>query len=773
MTKHLFLLVVSVFLAGGLICTAQPDAATRNKGTLSGTQSSGGGQGGGCGYTIVPTSDLLCMDSVKTLSLNYIFSGNNDFPTPAVQLKIYSADSIFVDSSFNTQLLFDSANESIVVNKPGTYYFDLNVPGDPWIDDLGNVHPGPAYCHAEWVVTSTIPIPIPQQTALCTGGSATLQAPGGIAASYQWYDDNGLIAGQTSNTYLTSASGNYYVQTTDSNDGCVLNSDKINITIYPPPSQQNITGSGATNGTLTLDNSSSGLNPQSITWFRDGSPIKSFDDNGMVVAGGNGQGNNLNQFDQPYGIFLDSLQNIYVADYNNYRIMKWTPGSSIGIVFADNINQSGGNPTDVLLDSTVFYVSTTQNVLQFSPSLVISSLFNYNAWGLSVDSKHNIYFANDGNADTLRGGGIYKTDSTGKVAGDGQLGTGLSSINFPNGVYVDAFDNYYVADNLTDSANNYYGRIEKWAPGAVSGQLVAGGNGYGTAPNQIWFGAGITFDKSGNMYTTDPINNRIQLWKPGASSGITIAGGFTPWGIKVDDSSYVYVADQTNNQVLKFTPLLVNSIIADAPGIYKAIVTYPGGCSVTTADFIVSNPLPVTILNLKGQLNGDNAELTWQTASEFNSSYFSIQRSINGISFNTIGKIKASGNSSTLQNYLYNDSNVVSLNAGTVYYRLKETDVDGATAQSNIISIDIKKFGWNLSVNQNPVKDLLKVRLDNLYGNTDVLLIDLAGRKLSRQQVNASGNEVLNFNTHNLSAGLYIIRVTNKGLTKNLKFLKE
>ena len=54
------------------------------------------------------------------------------------------------------------------------------------------------------------------------------------------------------------------------------------------------------------------------------------------MAGGNGAGSGLNQLNQPYGIFLDSMKNIYVADYNNYRIMKWAPGSTSGETVAGN-----------------------------------------------------------------------------------------------------------------------------------------------------------------------------------------------------------------------------------------------------------------------------------------------------------------------------------------------------------------------------------------------------------------------------------------------------
>ena len=178
-----------------------------------------------------------------------------------------------------------------------------------------------------------------------------------------------------------------------------------------------------------------------------------------------------------------------------------------------------------------------------------------------------------------------------RVMGNGRLGHDLSNLNYPNGIYQDSLYNFYIADNLYDSLYNNYGRIVKWPLGASSGELIAGGKGHGNAPDQIAFAAGITFDKPGNMYVTDPINNRIQLWKPGADHGITIASGFTPWGIKVDDSDNVYVADQTNGQDIKFPSLLYDEIQVVQQEIYKAVVTSPGGCTTTSNDFTVSIPI--------------------------------------------------------------------------------------------------------------------------------------------------------------------------------------
>ncbi|CAF1397112.1 unnamed protein product, partial [Adineta ricciae] len=53
---------------------------------------------------------------------------------------------------------------------------------------------------------------------------------------------------------------------------------------------------------------------------------------GIVVAGGHGRGNNLNQLDLPRGLIVDHLSNVYVGDTGTYRVMRWPNGSREGSI---------------------------------------------------------------------------------------------------------------------------------------------------------------------------------------------------------------------------------------------------------------------------------------------------------------------------------------------------------------------------------------------------------------------------------------------------------
>jgi sugar lactone lactonase YvrE len=58
---------------------------------------------------------------------------------------------------------------------------------------------------------------------------------------------------------------------------------------------------------------------------------------GIVVAGGQGQGNGLAQLSNPSGVVVDQLGTVYVAEEGNHRIMRWAEAATQGsVVFGGN-----------------------------------------------------------------------------------------------------------------------------------------------------------------------------------------------------------------------------------------------------------------------------------------------------------------------------------------------------------------------------------------------------------------------------------------------------
>lgn len=143
------------------------------------------------------------------------------------------------------------------------------------------------------------------------------------------------------------------------------------------------------------------------------------------------------------------------------------------------------------------------------------------------------------------------------VAGGNAYGSAANQLASPEDVHVDAAGNVYVLDG-----NN--NRVQKWAPGATAGVTVAGGHGLGSAANQLFLPQGFFVDKNGNVFVADLFNNRIQKWAPGAVTGVTVAGGngygsgaqqlASPKDVYVDAAGNVFVTDGDNNRVQRWAP---------------------------------------------------------------------------------------------------------------------------------------------------------------------------------------------------------------------------
>ena len=98
----------------------------------------------------------------------------------------------------------------------------------------------------------------------------------------------------------------------------------------------------------------------------------------------------------------------------------------------------------------------------------------------------------------------------------------------------------------------------------------------------------------------------------------------------------------------------------------------------------VNGVLPVSLISFNVTKTEYGHMLKWQTATEVNNDYFSIQRSINGIDFEEIGVVKGNGNSSDLLSYDYED---LYPNTGVNYYRLVQYDFDGQSNLSALVAI--------------------------------------------------------------------------------------
>lgn len=95
--------------------------------------------------------------------------------------------------------------------------------------------------------------------------------------------------------------------------------------------------------------------------------------------------------------------------------------------------------------------------------------------------------------------------------------------------------------------------------------------------------------------------------------------------------------------------------------------------------------LPIELISFLGVKDGRNNNLSWNTASELNNDYFTIEKTIDGEQFEIVGIENGAGTVMQFSSYTLTDFNVRPI---INYYRLKQTDFDGKSAVSDLISID-------------------------------------------------------------------------------------
>lgn len=173
--------------------------------------------------------------------------------------------------------------------------------------------------------------------------------------------------------------------------------------------------------------------------------------------------------------------------------------------------------------------------------------------------------------------------------------------------------------------------------------------------------------------------------------------------------------------------------------------------------------LPVVLANFEVSVEGATALLRWATSQETNVRDFEIESSKDGAEWHYGGTVKATGESTTLLQYMFIDS---SPEEGNHYYRLKMNDLDGSFAYSRVRSVRFNES--DISLYPNPVADRLYFQDFSTFRLLEVF--DSQGRPvLTLTQNPANGIPVANW-----KKGFYTIRAVGQdGAVKNYRIVKN
>ncbi|CAF1178396.1 unnamed protein product [Adineta steineri] len=194
---------------------------------------------------------------------------------------------------------------------------------------------------------------------------------------------------------------------------------------------------------------------------------KKYNQQGITVAGGNGEGDGLNQLFDPSNIIIDENKAILIVDKGNDRIVEWKYGSNNGQIIA------GGNRTGDENDQLCYLMDM-------------------------IDDKENdaLIIFEFGKNRIVRW--FRKNQTYHKILVFGVL---------PIHLAMDKNGSIYISEIGQNE-------VRRWKDGDTThGILVAGGNGKGEESNQLNSPTHLSFDDEGNLYVVDQYNHRIQKFQ--------------------------------------------------------------------------------------------------------------------------------------------------------------------------------------------------------------------------------------------------------------------
>ncbi len=177
-----------------------------------------------------------------------------------------------------------------------------------------------------------------------------------------------------------------------------------------------------------------------------------------------------------------------------------------------------------------------------------------------------------------------------------------------------------------------------------------------------------------------------------------------------------------------------------------------------------SDPLPIKLLSFNGNLYQGKkcVELNWQTASEINNDYFEIERLVNKNSgFEKIAQIPGKTNSNSIQLYNYQDQEIN--NFKTIYYRLKQVDIDGKFEYSKTIVINNNsKLNTHFTITPNPNNGEFKLKFNQASSNLiSIKIVNMLGQIVYQNNIQDNQfNE--NINLKNLPNGWYTVNIIDQ-----------
>jgi hypothetical protein len=272
----------------------------------------------------------------------------------------------------------------------------------------------------------------------------------------------------------------------------------------------------------------------------------------------------------------------------------------------------------------------------------------------------------------------------------------------------------------------------------------------------------------------------MDWWYSGNKNVIKGVVPYGPWRVNNDNPLGWWSADwgfKDNNNNARIYPANIGSWPGHERWFNQRVT--PIGCEFTihqntvlaafvysflTADkqvktiYNVDQALPSANLFLKGEMDATGNSLNWTTNQEINTDHFDVMRSADGVNFiSDLNTQPAAGNSSILHQYYFTDAHALN---GNNYYKIKETDKDGAVYYSNTILLK-SQSNTDVTIYPNPVKGSCFVQWASSKQVKKISVFNNVGVKMIGNNQIPSGQTQAVLDMSKMPAGAYEVVVEN------------
>jgi hypothetical protein len=181
--------------------------------------------------------------------------------------------------------------------------------------------------------------------------------------------------------------------------------------------------------------------------------------------------------------------------------------------------------------------------------------------------------------------------------------------------------------------------------------------------------------------------------------------------------------------------------------------------------------LPVELISFTAIDNGDGTvKITWETSSEKNNDYFSIQESSDGINYTEVTTVPGNGTSKVKSKYEYIHTTP---SDGRQYYRLEQTDFDKTKETFSPVMVEVYSKEPTLEAFPNPIKgSKLTVNLPRAEEGT-IFIVDHKSNTIYTQKIDGKSKKIEIILNNELAPGQYYLNYKTKMSSQSIKLLKE